>query len=112
MSPCGLRAASAPVMNNAMSLPLHLPVTVRPLLWLGAGLLAGVLLDAREISIPLTQTEINGAALGVQPGDVLLLEAGERPFLKIDRVVGSAEAPVVIRNYGGTVVMRNPDRYY
>ena len=67
---------------------------------------------AREISIPSAQTEIDGAALGVQPGDVILLEAGTRPFLKIDRVVGTPQACVTIRNHGGAVEIGNADRYY
>jgi len=67
---------------------------------------------AREHLIPLEQTHIDGVALGVQPGDVILIAAGARPFLKIERVTGSAEAPVIIRNHSGQVVLSNSDRYY
>lgn len=96
----------------AMSAVTSLPRCAR---WLSAGLAIVALAAsalAREITIPLTQTEVDGEALGVKPGDVLLLEAGTRPFLKLDRIVGAPEAPVQIRNHGGLVVMRNTDRYY
>lgn len=86
--------------------------SVVPPLFLGLLLAAVPLGTAREISIPLEQTEIDGAALGVQPGDVILLEAGRRQFLKIDRVVGSPQACVTIRNHGGLVTIANSDRYY
>lgn len=77
-------------------------------------LLAGLvdLLPAREFVIPSGQNEIDGVALGVAPGDAILLPAGHRPYLKIDRVVGSPDRPVVIRNAGGLVEIGNTDRYY
>lgn len=77
--------------------------------------LAGALIPlafAREIPIPVEVVEIDGAALGVKPGDVILLEAGRRQFLKIDHVVGTPQACVTIRNHGGIVGLRNTDRYY
>lgn len=66
----------------------------------------------REFVIPVGQTEIDGVALGVQPGDVILVEAGRRQFLKIERVLGSPQACVTLRNHGGVVTIGNDDRYY
>jgi len=48
----------------------------------------------------------------VQPGDVVCVEAGQRPFLTIDDFVGSEAAPIEIINCGGQVVIANSDRGY
>jgi hypothetical protein len=63
--------------------------------------------------IRLTQTTFDAAAAGVQPGDVVCLEAGIRTGALILRnFQGTAEAPVLIKNCGGKTVFsipRNPD---
>ena len=54
----------------------------------------------------------NGADLGVQPGDVVCVAAGARPFLTLDAFVGTESAPIVIKNCGGQVVIDNSDKGY
>ena len=58
------------------------------------------------------QNGATGADLGVQPGDVVCVEAGERPFLTIDDFVGTEAEPIVITNCGGQVRIANSDRGY
>lgn len=67
---------------------------------------------AREFLIPTTQSEVDGDALGVAPGDVLAIVAGERPYLRLRNLEGSAAAPIVVCNRGGAVVLRNQSRPY
>lgn len=55
---------------------------------------------------------IDGTEMGVAPGDVVCIEAGEREFLRVFNMTGTADAPVVIRNCGGQVVIDNADRGY
>ncbi len=63
-------------------------------------------------TIPLGQDGATGADLGVQPGDVVCVEAGERPFLTIDDFTGTESAPITIINCGGQVRIANSDRGY
>ncbi|MBW2453069.1 MAG: right-handed parallel beta-helix repeat-containing protein [Deltaproteobacteria bacterium] len=63
-------------------------------------------------TIPLGQDGATGADLGVQPGEVVCVEAGERSFLTIDDFVGSDTAPITIINCGGQVRIANSDRGY
>lgn len=63
-------------------------------------------------SIEVGTTNVKGADLGVQPGDVVCVQAGERPFLVVEGFVGTAAAPVVIKNCGGQVKIKNADRGY
>lgn len=63
-------------------------------------------------SIALAQTSVNGSDLGVVPGDTVCVEAGERPFLVLEQFVGSASAPVTIKNCGGLVKIANSDKGY
>lgn len=62
--------------------------------------------------IGLDQEVWNGAENGVQPGDRVCVTAGERPFLRIRNLRGSASAPVVVSNCGGRVVIHNDERAY
>lgn len=62
--------------------------------------------------LELDVTAANGADLGLAPGDVVCVMAGERPFLRLSGFVGSPEAPIVVRNCGGVAVIRNTDRAY
>lgn len=48
-------------------------------------------------------TEVDGARLGVAPGDVIELAAGERPRLEFTNLKGERGRPIVIRNAGGRV---------
>jgi hypothetical protein len=72
----------------------------------------GPVAAAREFLIPRTQTEIDGVSLGVQPGDVLIIEAGDRPWLRIANVTGSIQSWIEVRNRGGAVILRNEERAY
>ena len=63
-------------------------------------------------TIDATVNSANGIDLGVQPGDVVCVEAGERPFLSLDSFVGTEASPVVIKNCGGQVVIDNDDKGY
>ncbi|MCE7891419.1 MAG: right-handed parallel beta-helix repeat-containing protein [Sorangiineae bacterium PRO1] len=63
-------------------------------------------------SIPTSQTSVSGTALGVKPGDVVCIEAGKRPFLILEDLVGTEAAPVTIKNCGGRVEIANADKGY
>ena len=67
---------------------------------------------ACDHTIAATTTSVNGTDLGVQPGDVVCIEAGTRPFLIIESFVGTEAAPIVIKNCGGQVVIDNSDKGY
>jgi MYXO-CTERM domain-containing protein len=67
---------------------------------------------AAEHNIPLGTDSANGNDMGVKPGDVVCVEAGEREFLTLDDFVGTAAAPIVIKNCGGQVKIANDDRGY
>lgn len=62
--------------------------------------------------LALDVTSADGEALGVAPGDRVCVAAGERPFLRLSRFVGTPEAPIVVLNCGGRAVIRNEDRAY
>jgi hypothetical protein len=63
-------------------------------------------------TISSTTLSVHGTDLGVQPGDVVCVEAGTRPFLSLESFVGTETAPVVIKNCGGQVVIDNSDKGY
>ena len=52
---------------------------------------------------PGDQTYIDGKKLGVGPGDVVCLQAGNYPYFHLYNFVGSASAPIVLKNCGGVV---------
>ncbi len=62
--------------------------------------------------LDLDVTSVSGADLGVEPGDVVCVAAGERQFLRLSGFVGSPEAPIVVTNCGGVSTIRNTDRAY
>jgi len=62
--------------------------------------------------IGLDEGTWDGADNGVQPGDRVCVTAGEREFLRLRNLRGSAEAPVTVINCGGRVVIHNEDRAY
>jgi len=53
-----------------------------------------------------------GSDLGVEPGDRVCISGGERPYLRIQGFMGTAEAPVTVINCDGVVRIDNPDRAY
>lgn len=63
-----------------------------------------------EISVDTES--IDGVDLGVAPGDVVCIQGGERPFLRIYEMVGTEEAPILIKNCNGQVLIDNSDRGY
>src|SRR5688572_7300740 len=83
---------------------------------LGSAVLVGVLslvLTASVSAYTFTKTiptgtiTVDGTALGVVPGDVIGLEAGERSRLIITNINGTAANPVIIANLGGKVRVGN-----
>lgn len=69
-------------------------------------LLASAPLRAAEIAVPSSQAEVDGIALGLAPGDVLLLASGERGPLKLKNLHGAPGREIIIRPAGGRVVIR------
>jgi hypothetical protein len=63
-------------------------------------------------SIVLGTNSVKGTDLGAKPGDVICVEAGDRPFLTLEGIVGTEADPVVIKNCGGQVKIANADRGY
>ncbi|MBW2528484.1 MAG: hypothetical protein JRI23_30190, partial [Deltaproteobacteria bacterium] len=58
-------------------------------------------------TIAADQSGATGPDLGLSPGDVVCVAAGERPFLTIDDFEGTADAPITIKNCGGQVKIAN-----
>lgn len=62
--------------------------------------------------LPSDVTRVNGSVYDIQPGDVVCLEPGTRPFLVIDGIEGRPGAPVTITNCaGGTARIRGGDTF-
>lgn len=57
-------------------------------------------------------TSINGTEMAARPGEVICISGGEREFLRIYEMVGTADAPITIKNCGGQVLIDNADRGY
>jgi hypothetical protein len=57
------------------------------------------------------QTLVDGIVLGINPGDTLFLEPGDREELHFLNITGTAEKPVIITNHQGKVVVRSQKRY-
>lgn len=53
-------------------------------------------------------TYFNGIASGVQPGDVICIQAGAKGGLQFTDVKGSATNPVIIKNCGGQALIGGP----
>lgn len=53
-------------------------------------------------------TYFNGTASGVQPGDVICIQAGVKGGLQFTDVKGSAANPVIIKNCGGQALIGGP----
>jgi hypothetical protein len=67
--------------------------------------------DACTVTIPPSVDKVDGTAdyTNVGPGSVLCLPAGTRGNLKLLNLRGSAAAPIVVRNEGGTTVITGTD---
>lgn len=67
---------------------------------------------APDHRLPSDVTLVNGSRYDVQPGDVVCLEPGTRPFLILDGIEGRAGAPVTLTNCaGGTARIRGGDTF-
>lgn len=53
-------------------------------------------------------TYFNGVASGVQPGDVICIQAGSKGGIQFTDVRGSATNPVIIKNCGGQALIGGP----
>jgi len=53
--------------------------------------------------ITSSQPYVNGETLGVKPGDVVCIQAGDYPYLNLFNFKGSKELPLTIKNCGGEV---------
>ena len=49
----------------------------------------------------------DGSVLGVQPGDVICIEGGERPYLRLENFVGSPTDYITFINCGGQAIITN-----
>jgi hypothetical protein len=92
-------------------LPLLAPIAVALCLLLGASR-ARAQDCGCDHTLALDVTSADGAALGIEPGDVVCLEPGERPFLRLSAFVGSADMPIVVTSCDGVATIRNTDRAY
>lgn len=62
--------------------------------------------------LPSDVTLVNGSVYDIQPGDVVCLEPGTRPFLIVDDIDGRSDAPVTITNCaGGTAHIRGGENF-
>lgn len=50
--------------------------------------------------------------MGVMPGETVCIQGGERDYLRINEMTGTADAPIVIKNCNGQVKIDNSDRGY
>lgn len=57
-------------------------------------------------------TIVNGETMGIGPGDVVCVMAGDYAFLRFQALAGSESEPIVVKNCGGVVNVRNTDRAY
>jgi hypothetical protein len=57
--------------------------------------------------VPIEAMTVDGAKLGIKPGDVICLNSAIKYFhsLHFTNIVGTATAPVIIANCGGTAVL-------
>lgn len=56
-----------------------------------------------DFTVPLHAEDFYADVVGVKPGDVICVEAGKRKKLHFHNIVGSEDAPVIIKNCGGQV---------
>ncbi len=62
-------------------------------------------------TITLEQKRVDGNTLDVQPGHTICIAAGNRDYLRLENFSGSADAPLLITNCGGQVVISG-NQYY
>ncbi|UZS00101.1 PKD domain-containing protein [Chondrinema litorale] len=54
----------------------------------------------------------NGDEMGVKPGDVVCIEAGDYPYLRFYNFEGSENAPIIFKNKGGLVKVLGAEGVY
>ncbi|MDC0718349.1 right-handed parallel beta-helix repeat-containing protein [Nannocystis bainbridge] len=62
--------------------------------------------------IELAGEVVNGAQMGVKPGDSVCVRGGDRPFLRLQDFVGEESSPIEVRNCEGQVNIDNDDKGY
>ena len=63
-------------------------------------------------TITAAQPYVNGASMGIKPGDVICIEAGNYPYLNLFNFKGSAEKPLLFKNCGGQVLIGGSSTNY
>lgn len=61
--------------------------------------------------INLSQKNVDGESVGIQPGDTVCIEAGARSLLRLYNFHGDSLNPIVIKNCGGLVEIGNETNY-
>lgn len=62
--------------------------------------------------IPTATVYVDGAGMGIQPGDTIFLEAGLKPYLMLKNFHGSAEKYITFINHNGKVEVFNNNFSY
>lgn len=63
-------------------------------------------------TITAAKPYVNGQNLGVKPGDVICIQAGDYPYLNLFNFEGTSEQPLLFKNCGGQVRIGGPDSNY
>lgn len=88
---------------------LRAPFSSGPLLLSGMALVIAAPTAAQtyDYVVPVTQRVVDNAALGLAPGAVIGIDAGERGTLVIKNFSGTASQPFIFKNKGGKVRMKS-----
>jgi parallel beta-helix repeat protein len=73
---------------------------------------ASLFAKAENYYSPITENELNNQSLGLEPGDTLWLESGEREYLSFWNFCGDSLKPIVIKSKGEVVIHSNNNIYY
>ncbi|HEY9006880.1 MAG TPA: malectin domain-containing carbohydrate-binding protein [Ohtaekwangia sp.] len=65
-----------------------------------------------KYTVGLNETNVDGKALGIKPGDVVCIQAGNRSTIRFANFQGTAAQPIIIKNCGGLVNVANSDKGY
>lgn len=57
------------------------------------------------LEIPVDQIVVDGGAMGIMPGDTLLLEGGIRDAIRFENLTGSEDQPIIIMNNEDRVIV-------
>ena len=63
-------------------------------------------------TITAAKSYVDGKNLGVKPGDVICIQAGDYSYLNLFNFEGTAEQPLLFKNCGGQVRIGGPDSNY